>query len=403
MSVCFVRAYQLFAFLSQTKMMMTYISKLHFSGSRIVSFRCLLQYSTTSNAAQLQDNSFLEEYLLNSLGFSKEEAVSALKKVTRIKPIKRDPNLVVNYLENLGLNKYHIKSIVSSYPKVLLCMVDKSLKPKIRFLQDLGISGPDLVKVILACKQLIWGRGLDSHFKPRINYLRELLGTDENVALALKKYAMLLGPIECEKVDKNIMLLQNYGFSKEKIATLIAKNPRRVFMTTPERNEEKLCLVENFLGIPRESTMFYYGLEILCGRQKSNIDNKFDILRSYGWSNVDIFKMVRRLPLTLSMSETRMRKSLDYFMSELGYTPAYLASRPFLFTLSLEKRIKPRNEVLKILSEKNLNTRSGDLGKVVCLAELKFVQDYLLPYKDELPDMFESYVRNVGAQQIGTL
>ncbi|XP_027094254.1 transcription termination factor MTERF4, chloroplastic-like [Coffea eugenioides] len=383
--------------------MMTYVSKIQFSGSRTVSFRCLLHYSTTSNTAQLEKNSFLEEYLLNSLGFSKQEAVSALKKVNRTKPIKKDPNLVVNYFENLGLNKYHIKSIVSSYPKVLLCEVDKSLKPKIRFLQDLGVSGPALIKVILACKQLIWGRGLDGHFKPRINYLRELLGTDEKVVLALKKYALLLGPIECEKVDKNVLLLQNYGFSKEKIAAFIANNPRHIFLTTPERIEEKLRLVENFLGIPRESTMFYYGVQILCGRQKSTIDNKFDILRSYGWSNVHIFKMVRRLPLTLTMSGNRMRKSLDYFMNELGYTPAYLASRPFLFTLSLEKRVKPRNEVLKILNEKNKSTRKGDLCQVVCLRELKFVQDYLLPYKDEFPNMFESYVRNVGAQQIGTL
>ncbi|XP_027093293.1 transcription termination factor MTERF4, chloroplastic-like [Coffea eugenioides] len=372
--------------------MLAYIYKIHLSGSRTVLWRSLLQYSTTSPTAAPQHKCLLEDYLINSLGFSKPEAIFVSNKAPRLKPIY--PSLAVNFFENLGFSKTHIKIIVSSCPKVLWSNVDKTLKPKIRFLQDLGISGPALVKLLLGYKPLIY-RGLDSHIKPRIEYLRQVLNTDERVVVALKKYALLLGNIEYEKVDNNVLLLQKYGFSKEKVATFIANSPMRIFMTSPEWFEKRLQLVENYLGIPRESAMFPYGLKILCGLRKSTIDKKFDILRSYGWSNEDILRMVRCLPLFLGLSETRMRKSLDYFMNELGYTPDYLALRPFLFTLSLEKRIKPRNEVLKILSEKNLNTRKRDLGKAMCLTESKFVQDYLLPYKDELPDVFESYIKKL--------
>ncbi|KAL3504666.1 hypothetical protein ACH5RR_034507 [Cinchona calisaya] len=127
--------------------------------------------------------------------------------------------------------------------------------------------------------------------------------------------------------------------------------------------------------------------------KQSTVDMKWGILRSFGWSDVDILNRFRNLPYTIKMSEAKMRKTLDFFMNELGYNPAYLASHPNLFTVSLEGRLKPRYEVMKILNENNLGKRKLSLYYVFCFPEPKFVKDYLLPYKDEIPYVYESCIK----------
>lgn len=165
---------------------------LQINGSKTLFLEFHLHYSTTAatvTAAAKPQKGFavLEEYLMNSLGFSKQESISTLSKVIRLNPIKKDPDLVVNFLENLGLNrKTHIKSIVSSIPSLLFSHVEKTLKPKIDFFRELGLSGPELVRFVMGFK-FILKTGLDSHIRPRINYFRQLLGSDDKLVTSFKE------------------------------------------------------------------------------------------------------------------------------------------------------------------------------------------------------------------------
>lgn len=334
----------------------------------------------------------MEEFLIDSVGLSREEAVSALTRypVTRLKPIKKDLNVVVNIFQGLGLNKSQIKSVISASPTLLFNNLDKTLKPKIRLFQDLGLSGSDLVEFIMAHKTL-FRTGLDCYIRPRIDCLRELLGRDDKVVVALKRCSFLLGRCAPKYIARNVMLLRKLGISDE--------NPRAALALNPERVEEMSRRVENDLGIPRESAMFYHGFVVMSSVSKSKFDAIWGIYRSFGWSDADIRKMLRNLPNMLSLSEARIRKALDFLMNELGYGPEFLASRPKLFTLSLERRLKPRYAVIKILNSKKLNKRKASLYSVLCVKESKFVENYLLPYKDEIPDVYESYTRT--CQKIG--
>lgn len=369
--------------------MLAYISKLDSKGSRTVLLRSLLHDFTTLPAAQPR-NSFLAHYLMSSLGFLKQEAISTSNKLPRLNPIKKDPDLVVKFFENLGLSKAHIKTIVSTLPQLLLCKVDITLKPKIRFLQDLGLSGPDLVKVIMGNKCIL-NRGLDSYIRPRIEFLRQLLVTDDKVVKALQRLPYLLGYNESETMKKNVRLLRSYGFSEKDVAKFIVRLPRTVLLSKPEWFQERLPRVESDLGIPRKSGMFYYGVEVICGYSKSTMDVKLGILKSFGFSDVDIGKMMRNNPYIIKNSEARLRKHLDFLLKELGYAPHYLADHLALFNVSL-KRMQLRNEVLKSLKEKKLNKRKTSFYTVMCLTEQKFIQDYLLPCKDKIPDVYRSYV-----------
>lgn len=361
-------------------------------------FKTLLQYSTTTatasvSSAKPEKNHVLEEFLISSIGFSREEASfsSSRKKVTRVNPVKKDFSLIVNFFQDLGFTKTQIKALVLVEPRILFNNLDKTLRPKIRFLQDLGLSGSGLVKVLLGDKSLL-RRGLNSQIKPQVEFLRNLLGSDDNVVLALRRCSYLLRDYAPGQMAGNILSLQKHGFSNDHITKLILSNPWSTLGLNPDKIELLLDKVENYLGIPRGTPMFFHGFAVMSSIKQSTIDMKWGILRSFGWSDVDIHNMMRNLPYLLRVSEAKMRKSLDLFMNELGYSPAYLASHPKLFCLSLEDRVKPRIEFVKILSEKKLKKRNASLYSVVCYPETRFIKDYLLRYKDEIPDIYESYI-----------
>ncbi|CAK9184922.1 unnamed protein product [Ilex paraguariensis] len=343
--------------------------------------RCLLQYSTSTAH-------FMVDYLIDSLGFSREEAISASTKVTHLKSPK-NPDLVLNLLKQIGFDNTQIKNIVFSAPTLLSSDVDKTLKPKIRVLQDLGLSGSDLAKFIKGNRGL-FNRGLDTHIIPSLDYLRRALRSDENVIRALKRSQWLLTCNTLKKMPPNVLLLRKCGLSIEKIEKFIINNPRYV-LQKPEWLEEIVHRVEEELGIPRVSRMFLYGIDALASSSKSTLERKFGIFRSFGWSNSEISTMARNLPYCLSLSEAKIRNALNYFMKEIGYAPGYLASHPKLLMHSLEKRVVPRNEVLKILIEKKLNKSKQSLYAVVCLTESKFIEDYVLPYKNKMPDLYGAY------------
>lgn len=68
------------------------------------------------------------------------------------------------------------------------------------------------------------------------------------------------------------------------------------------------------------------------------------------------------------------------------------------FNLSLEKRLKPRNEVLKILKECKLVKSSRVLYSVVLLMEENFVAAFVHPYKEEVPNLYETPIENKKQQ-----
>ncbi|XP_027089885.1 transcription termination factor MTERF4, chloroplastic-like [Coffea eugenioides] len=379
------------------------ISRLEGNPTRIFCFKSLLQYysstSTAVPAAALKpQNQFLAEYLINSLGFSKQEAISASNKVKRLNSIEKDFDLVVDFLKKTGLNQSQIKSLVSVTPQVLLSKVDKTLKPKLQILRDIGLSGSDLVKVVMNYRTFFL-LGLDNHLKHHVNYLRTVLGSDEKVALALKKYGMLLDHRAPERLASTVSLLQKVGFSDENVVRFIMRNPKRSLVIKPGWIEDILHRVENELGIPRESRMFFYGIEALASVSKSTLEMKLDNLRSFGWPDEEIFQLIRKLPFILNLSVGKVGAALDFYMKELGCTPDYLASRPVFFSFDLERRVKPRVRVLETLNKKKLNTKNTGLDRVLGMPESKFVNNFLLPHKDILPNMYEQYLKSVGQQK----
>ncbi|KAL4557666.1 hypothetical protein LXL04_035852 [Taraxacum kok-saghyz] len=199
----------------------------------------------------------------------------------------------------------------------------------------------------------------------------------------------LLSSNFAQKLSASILVLQKYGLPKDKIETLLLRNPGSL-LQSPNWLESTIEKVEPVLGIPRNSPRFADGIELAVSMATSTLETKFEVFRSFGWSDSEIHTMVSALPFCVRRSEAKIEVTLKFFMNELGYTATYLATHPKLLVYSLEKRVMPRYKVLEILKEKKLLKNKLSLCSVVALSESNFVRDFVAPYNEFVPHLYES-------------
>ncbi|KAL4579206.1 hypothetical protein LXL04_015344 [Taraxacum kok-saghyz] len=236
----------------------------------------LLYCSTTTSSppTDLQPH-FMVDYLIDSLGFTKQAAISASTKVRHLKSTKNSQS-VIDFLRNYSLSETDIKSLVVSHPQILLRKVDKTLEPKFKILSEIGFSGPDIVAVIKKDPNLLV-RGLHTSIIPAINLLRKFLGSKEKIVKDIK---ISHWPFYGKFFKSNVLLLEKHGVSVKDIGRIILRNPRLVTQS-PVRVEEKLLEVEKEFGITPCSNMFSYGLSAVCSMKQPNLQKKFEIFKSF--------------------------------------------------------------------------------------------------------------------------
>ncbi|GAB4833146.1 hypothetical protein Ancab_031391 [Ancistrocladus abbreviatus] len=352
--------------------------------------KSLIYYSTSTNT---EKSHFMVDYLVKSLGFSEEEAMSTSIKVSHFKSTMQSDS-VINFLKQVGFDNTQIKRIVFCFPKVLSSRVDKTLKPKIKVFQDHGLSGFEVVDLLSAIPSVF--SAPVNIIKPSLQVLKTVFTSNKDLVDCIKRSQWVLTSNFSKYLQPNILLLRKYGLSTERIHEMVRRKPRNV-LRRPKWLEDVLGRVEGELGIPRKSPMFIYGIMILASLNRKTLESKIQVFKSYGWTESDILTMVRRLPLSLGSSEAKIRCRLGFFMNELGYEPAYLANHPTLLLFSLEKRIVPRIAVFQALREKQLIDNNWQHYTILKISEAEFLKRFVLPFKDELPDICKDYVQRTGS------
>lgn len=346
------------------------------------------QFCYSTNATVHSQKPLLSDYLIKSLGFSRYEANNVAAKSNSVKAPK-NPDLVIKFFQDMGLERTEIKKLVSITPRLLFSDVNRTLKPKFQCLQEVRVSGSDLVDFFLADGKALHNV-VGSHLRSNLDYLGKLVSSEETLVKLIKRSPSLLTVDGPKIFEPKILLLRKFGFSNAKMEKLILRKPHTLLQKL-EWLEKILHRTEKELQISPKSGMFIYGVIAVMSLGKSTVENKMGVFRSCGWCDLDIMTVFRKQPLCLAMSETRILRALDFFTRVLGFKPEYLIRYPALLMLSLDKRVIPRNEVLKVLKEKKLNPKAP-FSRAMYISEPMFRSEFVLPYKDEVPNLYESYV-----------
>ncbi|KAG6471880.1 transcription termination factor MTERF6, chloroplastic/mitochondrial-like isoform X1 [Zingiber officinale] len=333
-----------------------------------------------------RDSHFMVEYLVNSCGFSVEEASKASKPLAHLRSTE-NPDAVLSFFRSQGIDGANLRKIISIRPSFLCWNVESNLTPKFQFFRDLGLSESDLVAVIMKNPSII-SFSIQHTLLPRLNVWENLFGSRELLLKNIRKRCWFLNN-RCENVVRpNLNFLRDEcDIPLERASLVLKKHP--TFIAQNPNSLRALVDRAEGMGFTRRSRIFLWILDILFRTSREKVDAHSKLMSSFGWSNLEFCTAIEKQPGFLNISTDILRLKMEFLIKDIGFTPSGIAKQPRLLVFSLKKRTIPRFQVMKILKSEGLWTSNDKQLMFFTMPDPKFLEKYILPYKDKFPKLLE--------------
>ncbi|XP_020575588.1 transcription termination factor MTERF15, mitochondrial-like [Phalaenopsis equestris] len=344
-----------------------------------------LFFSTSTARKPSPKLSFIAGYLISSIGFSPEKAIEASKQIRHINSPSK-PDAVLKFFKSIGLDEAGIRNAVSRKPILLCTQVEKTLKPKVRVLQQVGFSQPEIAKLISENPFFLHRKNVQL----KIEFLADLFSSKADLYRAIIKNTHLLCSNLDNRIMPNVSYLRACGLSSDQIGYLMKCNHR--FITRRLDSIKSVVQRAIELGFSPESKMFRFALHSTCRMSRASVDAKIKVMRTFGLSEAEISSAILKAPQLLFLSVENIKSKADFFMKRPDCELSYVISHPKLLCYSFEKRLVPRYHVLELLKLKGLPKRKCGLFYCMMISDKKFVEKFILPYEKELPDLSKIFL-----------
>ncbi|XP_024022665.1 transcription termination factor MTERF6, chloroplastic/mitochondrial-like [Morus notabilis] len=248
----------------------------------------LLRWMSSSSNQQ----SFTVSYLVSSLGYSSQTALSVSKYVNFDTPDKADK--VIKSFKDYGFTDTQISRLVRTYPTVLLFNAERKILPTLQFFESKGISGPEIAKMVTAFPTVL-GSSLANRILPSYDYMRNLIQSDDKPIIAVKNYPDVLVHNVEKYVSPNVDILREHGASESNIATIMRHWPRSFIVTPYSFRKVVEKVVE--MGFDASKVNFVIAVKVSRSLSESTWERKVDAYKKWGWSDEDVLNAFKRNPL----------------------------------------------------------------------------------------------------------
>ncbi|GLT87963.1 hypothetical protein SLE2022_060120 [Rubroshorea leprosula] len=333
-------------------------------------------------------------YLMKSCGLSFESAVAISLKSQSDEKKARKQALVINCLKSYGFNDTQIVKLAEKRPTILQCNIRRTLKPKLEFLVESGLTGKHLAKLIVT-NPTVLSKSLDFYLKPMMEFLRQYLKTHDAIVIALHRASRLLSYDLNGFLQPNIQFLIDHGVSPDGISKLLVVQPMAV-LHRPERIVYLARTVKEEMGLLPKSSNFIDGFRVLSSMSDATRKKKIKLFKSFGWSEDDIFRTFRKQPNFIAYSEEKVRSQMDFLLNIVKVEPKIIVSYPKILSFSIDKRLRPRYEVLKVLLSKKLIRGDTKILWLLTTSEKLFLQRYVTRHLDKVPGLLDMYNGSVN-------
>ncbi|KAG6488193.1 hypothetical protein ZIOFF_056952 [Zingiber officinale] len=311
---------------------------------------------SSSGVAASPDPLFMVEYLVNTCGFSADDASKVSKSLPRNKSTE-NPDVVLGFLRYQGFDGANLRKVISLRPRLLGCHVEKNLAPKFQIFRDMGLSESDVIDVVLLHPAII-DLNFQNTLLPRLKVWESLFGSKEILLNNLRRHGWFMTTNIENVVRPNMNFLQDE------------------------------CDRAEGIGIPRGSGMFLWILDVLHGVSREKFEAQVKLMNSFDFSNSDFVAAIKKYPWFLWLSTETLQRKMEFLVKDVGITPSNIAKQPVFLALSLEKRVIPRFHVLEILKSEGLWTSQDTLRTIFLSPGPKFMQKKLsvelLPIRRDL-------------------
>ena len=352
--------------------------------------------SSTSRSANPKQCSFTVSYLINSCGLSPDSALSASQKLHLVTPER--PDSILSLLRNYGITDTQLPKLIRVFPTLLLTDPEKTLLPKLEFLNSKPFSRADLGRVLSSCPMIL-SRSLDNQIIPCYNFFKSILHLDNRVVSAIKRSPRIFLEDVNKNIVPNITALQEIGVPESSIVFLITYYPIVVQLKHDRFGETVKEVMK--MGFDPLTVVFIKAIQVFGGMSKSTWEQKMEVYRRWGWSNDEIVLLFRAFPACMSLSEKKIMSTMDFLVNKMGWKLNEITRFPISLGFNLEKRIIPRCWVGKVLMLKGLVKKDLSLGAFLRYTESKFLDRFVIKYQNHIPQLLNLYKGEVGVVELG--
>lgn len=349
---------------------------------------CLQFFSSTTASQNASPKSnAIADYFVTSCGFSEHKAALASKYFAN-RRFPSNPDSVRHFFKHHGFTDTHIRSIIANFPGILSADAVKILEPNLQAIRKtVNFTYPELQMLVVANPQVLtYPRALS-----RVEFWKTFLNNDRKRFLSVltRNPGLITQDIDTGIAPK-IALLKNYGLSSLDIGMLLGTRSKFIRRSTASM-EDSLKRVQE-LGFARGSSMFVLALLSVGSTSTDTFKAKMEIFKLFGWSECMFFAALKKFPTIVVLSEKNIREKMEFLVETAGCTQNYIALHPAILGFSLEKRLIPRHQVLKVLKSNELVGREWDIYTVMSLTERKFLERIIFQHKEIMPNLYETYV-----------
>ncbi|KAI7755132.1 hypothetical protein M8C21_026002, partial [Ambrosia artemisiifolia] len=269
---------------------------------------------------------------------------------------------VLALFKNHGFTKSQVSKVILSCPKILLCDLEKTLLPNFKILNSLGFSNADLVAIVISRPRSVLQGKFHETALLSVGYLRSVLGSDDRVINAIKRFPQVLTYDLQVYGAENIQLLLEIGVPELRIKSMLAQQPR-TFFTSADRFRTVVGNVKK-MGIDPSKARFLWAIHAFRAMSKETWDKKVELYKKWGWSEDEILSAFERNPGCMMSSMDKITRILDFLVNTMGWDKSYIVQSPIIMCYSVEKRIVPRSSDTHIAATQLINRKDVLVGGI---------------------------------------
>ncbi|WJX23608.1 hypothetical protein P8452_12807 [Trifolium repens] len=324
---------------------------------------------------------FPVSYLIHNFGISPQSA-SKLTSTFRLRTAQK-PDSILNLFRNLGFSDSQLRDMILKEPRLLSCEPSIRVLPKFQFLLSKGASKYDIVNFVSKNPRIL-SASLKNCIVPTYELLYRFLQSDNDTIACVIQNRNLL----CENiVTHNITMLVENGVANSNISRML-RLCGRIF-----HSSDLLKLVDDVkdLGFNPSKITFSVALIAKASVTKTLWKEKVDAFKKWGWSDEDALEAFRKKPYCMLTSIDKINLVMSFWVNQMGWDAMAIAKKPYILTLSLEKRIIPRAAVVQFLLNKSLINKKASLTHLFVVPEKLFLDMLIRRFKNESSYLLKLY------------
>ncbi|KAL6201856.1 hypothetical protein ACLB2K_025568 [Fragaria x ananassa] len=308
------------------------------------------------------------------------------------------PKTSAEVLEKWGCNEADISQLFKRRPALRKADLNQ-LQYKLNILSELGITAPDLLKII-NCRPRLLSLRIDRCFDERHEFFMTLFGSRELLVKAIVRNPSLLIYDFHNKVKPTIALYEGMGLNREELIPMLLSRPTLIPRTV--FNDEKMEYIRK-TGLSSKSRMYKYVVTLVGISRLETISERIANFEKFGFSEDEIFSLMGRSPLLFFLSVDKVQRNMTFVLGQMKLPATVILAHPFLLYMNLEAALKPRVCLAGKIEDMGLGEqiKGPKLLTALRMTEKRFVKAFINCHpKDVADELTEYYTKAKGVKRL---